>query len=229
MSSTTLGSSFAAVAKLMRGNDTVSGAAREWEAEASQMRAERDAAQAELAELKAKFEPFDDAMGEIFSLCLEHLQEDIEIEVVSAAEEGTEKDCAAVARNVLRIVRAALAQACKADAAEGPDTHHAAHEVSDGAQGWSDDDFHPADMSCDELYCGTRKYLAIDRVEKSLDETRADALQEAIFAVNCTAAPVVGTPYAVGGRLFAEAIRARLKISRLAASAKGVSSATSSR
>ena len=32
--------------------------------------------------------------------------------------------------------------------------------------------------------------------------------EAAILAVNSTAAPIVGTPYSAGGRVFAEAIRA---------------------
>lgn len=82
---------------------------------------------------------------------------------------------------------------------------------------WSDDDFEPADASMDAICMGTRKYVAADKMEESLDKVREDALREAISAVNRTAAPIVGTPYSAGGRRFAEAIELLLKKPRSAA------------
>lgn len=184
MSPSTLGSTLTAAAKLLRGNDTVAGAARDWEAEATRMRVERDEANAQLAALQAKFEHFDNAMGEIFSLCLDHLPDDIELQIVKPEDSGTAEDCAAAARNVLRHVRAVLARQ---------------RGTQDGAAA----DSGPGAAAFDGA-----------KMERLLDEARTDALQEAILAVNRTAAPVVGTPYSVGGRLFAEAIRERLKQQR---------------
>lgn len=52
----------------------------------------------------------------------------------------------------------------------------------------------------------------LERLEAEHDATwqaGAEAMREsAISAVNATAAPIVGTPYSAGGRVFADAIRA---------------------
>lgn len=206
MTTTPFGQDLAAAAATMRGHDTMGQAAKDWEAEAKRLAGELEA-------LSAKYEPFDDAMGEIFAICLEHVPEDFETEEVARDEEGTVQDYQVVARNVLRIVKAAIdwSRNCEAEA-EAP---------RDGAGGerpqavdWDESDFQPADMTCDEIYVGTRKYLAIDKVEEALDQVREAALREAMSAVNRTAAPIAGTPYSAGGRRFAEAVEARLKLPR---------------
>lgn len=82
---------------------------------------------------------------------------------------------------------------------------------SDAWKETSDEDFAPATMASDEVYIGTRKYVAEDRIQTLTGAARDTALADATRVVACVAAPVVGTPYAVGGRLFAEAIDALRK------------------
>ena len=69
-----------------------------------------------------------------------------------------------------------------------------------------DDNGH-APIKLDQALAGYRESVSL--AAPGTDEALIRAALEAAFrAVNATAAPVVGTPYSVGGGLFSDAIRA---------------------
>lgn len=111
MKSTDFGQDLAAASGLMRGCPTVAAAAKGWMEDAKKLGEERD-------RLLAAVKPFDDAMEEIFSMCLAHAPEDFEIHAVSAEKLETAEDYEVAARNAVRIVEAVIVELTKATGAK---------------------------------------------------------------------------------------------------------------
>ena len=70
--------------------------------------AERDALQAEVTRWRAFHRPVDDALGELFTMALEHAPDDFEVEGCAEDKHESAEDYEATARNVVRIVEAAF-------------------------------------------------------------------------------------------------------------------------